>query len=129
MKRARLWFAFPDPEDGGEWRVYLTRRKICAGLRGNKADGPAWGITYFDGRRIYIDIEQPRKEVQDTLLHELQHVAMREVNIPGQWEEQLIHHITPRLLAIMIGVGFRWPAIPEALTPMLKSDNLTPQSR
>lgn len=36
----------------------------------------SFGVTYFDTKRIYISLEQPRDEMERTLFHEFCHMVL-----------------------------------------------------
>jgi len=85
--------------DGQEWRIFHAPARKFPGIF---KDGKRWvvGKVYFGGKRkgkIYIDSEQPEHDKLDTTIHELVHVAMRDLGLDQMIEEEFVEKLSSRL--------------------------------
>lgn len=97
---------------GGQmWRVYLVgprSRKLRAGLEVGKAE--------YATNKIYISSTAPDGVREDTLLHELLHVALhvsgadKVYDEDPELDERLVTALTPTLHRLLLDLGFVFPS-------------------
>ncbi len=120
------WLRFTGP-DRKKWTVLLT-------------DDPVdeWcdlaGLCEWDTRRIYVSTRQSDEQVDETLLHEISHLALidvedvREVPLDRDYaknftaaelaEERVIWPMSLKLWPMLQRIGLPWPAKPESFSAM-----------
>jgi hypothetical protein len=118
VKRPFLWRTVTT-DDGETWPVYLTTKALTPCLRRTKERdmagrrGPFAGMTDWRKRRVWIDIERPPHVIVRTFVHEALHVALKDVALPAEWEEQLVVVVSQQLVAILQSAGVELPAVPK----------------
>ena len=120
QRHALRWFAFTS-NVGEKWTAILATAPFIAAVHDGGA-APAVGLTIFDLSIVVVDCGLPRAEQDETLLHELMHVASHDR--PGlrmSVEEPAVTHISPSLhpLCVVIG-GLKWPPRPAGIAALEK---------
>lgn len=116
-RHARLWFRFRGTS-GQRWTVLLVTPTLMASCL-PRGDSRVVGLTIVSADGLYlvlVDASQPRREQDETLHHELMHVAATESDerLTMAHEERAVSAISPRLHATLRGVGgLRWPRRPN----------------
>lgn len=117
-RHALLWYRFRGTREYA-WTVLLVTPPLLASCVA--ADHlPIRGLTIFtEGLHlVLIDASQSRADQDETLHHELMHVAAHESDdtLPDAAEERAIRAMSPRLLPIFQSTaGLRWPRRPRGV--------------
>jgi len=94
-RKPKLIATFKDSE-GLPWRVYHANRKEHKHIFTH--DGkPAYGRCFFATRRIYIDNTDTADATFEITLHELAHVALRELGLDDMIEEAFVERFSSKL--------------------------------
>jgi hypothetical protein len=108
-----VWFRF---RGHGEvvWTVYLTARDISPEFEEfeQRTGDAASGFTLWERPEILIDAGSDTWDQEDTVLHEMCHVALRAAKISLFIEEEFISFLTPKLLPILRQEGLKIPKRP-----------------
>jgi hypothetical protein len=121
-----LWFTFVDGARQ-PWRVFLATPSHPELRRRGPADACV-GVTLREQRAIYIDASQPRRDQDETLLHELMHAALtRTPGLGHRTEERVVEALDGPLLAILRRCQWRPPARPPGARALERRARRTPQ--
>lgn len=104
----RVWFRFYD-DRAREWTVYLARHGAVPDLLAADERGTTWP----DAREVYIDRDESEDVQDETLLHELMHVAAVDTAMDDDAEETACRAISPHLLPVLRARGLHWPKRPR----------------
>lgn len=109
-----LWFTVKD-RSKHLWRIYLTCQAVSPELNGNA------GMTFYNERRILVDVKTHSYDQDDTALHELMHVALNSAELPTETEEYVVASATPHLLYMLQKVGkLRFPPRPAGYNSLAR---------
>lgn len=122
-RHALCWYRFRGTRPYA-WTVLLVTQPLLASLL-EPDHPPIRGLTIAnpeaDLHLVLIDASQSRADQDETLHHELMHVAAHESEdtLPDATEERAIRAISPRLLPIFqCTAGLRWPRRPRGIAAL-----------
>lgn len=114
-----VWFSFSDA-GGDPWVVYLSTRASTKALRVDKHGGPYDGRLLWSRRRIYINVHQSKESLFETAVHELAHVALRQLKLPDAIDESIVTAIGEGIWPILGSIPVVFPEMPEPAAKALR---------
>lgn len=98
-KRPKLVAGFKNVDDR-PWKIYHAARGHNPSIF-READGTlSWGKIYFGGRRegkIYVDDSLRPDQIFETTLHEMMHLALRDLGMDQAIEEEFVERLAARV--------------------------------
>lgn len=105
---ALFWFDFKDAHRKW-WHVYLASPELVPMFR----DG-TYGVTFFKSREIFINVTHTLRDQDETLMHELLHVAFGEDSVVSHaTEEKAVSAVSPALYPVLAQFALSWPERPR----------------
>lgn len=93
--RPKLVSTFLDG-DKKQWKIFHAKRTDHRRLFTHKGEF-AWGRTFFDTRRIYVDSSGTDDETFEITVHELGHVVVKDLGLDDMIEEAFIERFCNEL--------------------------------
>ncbi len=93
LRGGKLVCKFID-EERNTWTLYEASGKTQPHLFGGAG---AVGCTWPESRKIFLDVDQNEAERFDTIVHEIFHMALREVGMHEILEESFVEEMSRRV--------------------------------
>lgn len=105
--------------DGNAWPIFLHVPELSPSLRAvarKGDDGSVMGVADFDRRIVVVNVRLPEHAQDETLLHELGHVALsvREPRMGVPAQHRVLNPLDTPLCALLRAAGVRFPPRPRA---------------
>lgn len=114
------WFSFRATCDGAIWTVYLVDRVPHHGT----GLGHGWlrGLTDYNARSVFICANEEKESQDETLFHELMHVAHGPKG-GGAYHERQVQRMSPGLYAMLRALGLpSWPRRPNGWRSLITEE-------
>lgn len=112
-----FWFSVLGP-NRRRWPVLLSSEEFTPEF--DRSTDFAVGLTDYDHKHVVIDVQHPLADHDETVLHELMHVALMEAPISCASEEVFISHLSPKLWPMLKQFGLKWPERPDEFWELRK---------
>ena len=113
------WFRL-NVDETQPWWVFISHDSISKALVGDSGE-QLYGCCVYEHRHIFVNCRYPRTTYAETVVHEIDHLAMESLGLPTFVEEPIVSGTDELKTRLLIQLGFTLPELPDGHSQLVEA--------